>query len=345
MATESAGLGSGNGAFLKSHGFEESEAYTPGKSLRSRVSRMRDPFARVTDEQLAEGLAWFSVALGVTALLAPRSLGKLTGLGPKAGLVRFVGARELASGVGLLSSRDATPWLWSRVAGDAMDLLTLGASALKPAGGGRLRSLVSLALVAGVTAADVSASIRHSSRSKGSQSRRLSAEDYLERSVSINRSPQECYDYWRNFGHAPHFMKLIGSVTTIDEKTSHWVAELPGGRRVEWDARLTDDVPGKRIAWHSVHAAPLVHAGVVTFESAPGNRGTIVRVVMHYRPPAVPAAMRAARALRFAPEFEIQEDLRRFKNILETGEIPTTRSQPAGKRSLLARMFHTGRGA
>jgi uncharacterized membrane protein len=297
----------------------------------------------VSDQQLVQGLAWFSVTLGVTALLAPRSLGALTGLGPRSSLVRLVGARELAAGIGLLGSRDAAPWLWSRVAGDAMDILTLGAAALKPAGSGRVRSLVSLALVAGVTAADVSASLRYTSKSRGQQSRRLSAEDYLERSTVINKSPQECYDYWRDLRNVPRFMQTIEGVAVIDEKNSHWTAKLPGGHRIEWDSRITDDVPGKRIAWHSVHSAPLAHAGVVDFEAAPGNRGTIVRVVLHYRPPAVPAAIYAARALRGAPSYEIKEDLRRFKQILETGEIATTRGQPAGRRSLFARALRMGR--
>jgi uncharacterized membrane protein len=256
----------------------------------------------------------------------------------------MVGARELASGIGLMSSRDSTPWLWSRVAGDAMDILTLGAVALKPTGGGNLRALLSLALVAGVTAADVSASLRYSSKSRGQQSRRLSAEDYVERSTIISKTPQECYEFWRKRTNAPVFMRHIESVSEIDEKTSRWVAKLPGGKRVEWESRITDDVPGKRLAWHSLHQSPLVHAGAVSFDPAPGGRGTVVRVVFHYRAPATPGGTAAARALSFGPAFEITEDLRRFKQLLETGEIATTRGQPAGRRSLIARMVGAGRG-
>jgi uncharacterized membrane protein len=308
-----------------------------------RSVRMRDPFARIDEQQLVQGLAWFSIGLGLTALLAPRSLGALAGVGPRSGLIRFIGLRELASGAGLMSSRNATPWLWSRVAGDAMDLLVLGASAARP-GRSSMRSLVSMALVGGVAAADVSATLR-STRSRGTQARRLEAEDYLERSTVINRSPQECYDYWRNLGNAPRFMQMIESVTEIDEKTSRWVARAPGGARLEWESRITDDVPGQRIAWHSVNKSPVMHAGVVSFEQAPGNRGTLVRVVMHYRPPPAPAGLPVARALGFVPKFEVREDLRRFKQILEAGEIPTTRGQPSGRRSMLARVMHTGRGA
>jgi uncharacterized membrane protein len=325
-------------------GIAEDEHYSPGRDLRTRASRLRDPFSGVSDQALVQGLAWFSVGLGLTALLAPRGLGAVAGLGKRSGLVRAVGARELASGIGLLSSRNSTPWLWSRVAGDAMDILTLGAAALKPTSGGNLRALVSLALVAGVTAADVSASLRYSSKSRGWQSRRLRAEDYVERSTTINKSPQECYDFWRQRTNAPRFMRIVQSVTEVDEKTTRWVARLPGGKRVEWDSRITDDVPGKRFAWHSLHQAPLVHAGAVSFDPAPGGRGTIVRVVFHYRPPVTPGGIAAARTLSFAPAFELSEDLRRFKQLLETGEVATTRGQPAGRRSLIARMVGAGRG-
>lgn len=344
MATQmSGGLGS-NGGLDPSAGFAEDEQYSPGRDLRSRASRLRDPFSSVSDEKLVQGLAWFSVGLGLTALIAPRALGSAAGLGRHAGLVRMVGARELASGIGLFSSRNSTPWLWSRVAGDAMDILTLGAAALKPTGGGNLRALVSLALVAGVTAADVSASLRYSSKSQGRHARRLSAEDYVERSTTIGKSPQECYDYWRKQTNAPVFMRHVVSVTEIDEKTSRWVARLPGGKRVEWESRITDDVPGKRIAWHSLHQSPIVHAGAVSFDPAPGGRGTVVRVVFHYRPPAASGGMAATPPFSFVPAFEITEDLRRLKQLLETGEIATTRGQPAGRRSLIARMVGAGRG-
>jgi uncharacterized membrane protein len=343
MATQTSGTVGGNGGIPAGAGIAEDESYSPGRELRSRASRLRDPFGRVSDPALVQGLAWFSVGLGLTALLAPRSLGALTGLQGRSGLVRMVGARELASGIGLMTSRNSAPWLWSRVAGDAMDVLTLGAAALKPTGGGNLRALVSLALVAGVTAADVSASMRYSSKSRGQQSRRLTAEDYVERSITINKSPQECYDYWRRQTNAPTFMRHIQSVSEVDEKTSRWVARLPGGKRVEWESRITDDVPGKRIAWHSLQQSPLVHAGAVSFDPAPGNRGTIVRVVFHYRPPATPAGTAFTR-VSFVPSFEVSEDLRRFKQLLETGEIATTRGQPAGRRSLIARMVRAGRG-
>jgi uncharacterized membrane protein len=318
----------------------------------ARESRQREPQRRalraasslLNESRTAQALGWLSVGLGLTALLAPRALGTATGIGARTGMLRMIGLRELAAGAGLLTARDARPWLWSRVAGDTLDLLVLGAAAARPATGERTRSLVSLGIVASITAADVAASVRQSRRSQ--VTRAGPADEYIERSVVINKSTQECYDFWRNLNNAPNFMRMIDSVTVRDERNSHWVARLPGRRApLEWDSQISEDRPGERIAWHSAADAPLLHAGVVSFERAPGDRGTLVRLVVHYRPRAGRAGVLAARAAGQAPEIEITEDLRRFKQILETGEIPTTRHQPAGRRSLLGRVLRAGRDA
>jgi uncharacterized membrane protein len=206
---------------------------------------------------------------------------------------------------------------------------------------GLLRA-VGLALIAGGTASAGLRQMKHPY-----ERRRVEGvtEEYLERSVVINKSPRECYDYWRNFANLPNFMRMIDAVTDLGDRRSHWVARIPGGTRFEWDARLSEDLPGERIAWHSAPDSPLLHAGVVSFHPAPGARGTIVSLVLHYRPPAGSMGRFVAKALGSAPEFEINEDLRRFKQILETNEIATTRGQPAGRRSLLARGAHVGRGS
>jgi uncharacterized membrane protein len=343
MATESEQTGATRGGTVHHFEQEEESPRIPQRATPRNRMRVRDPFARVSDAQLTQGLAYFSVGLGLAALALPRSVGRLTGIGARSpGLVRFIGARELTAGIGLLSAKDPTPWLWARVAGDAMDLLVLGGSAIKPSGDGHLRSLVSMAAVAGVAAADLSASVRHSR--KTARERGL-AEELVERSTVINKSPQECYEYWRQLGNAPHFMRVVESVTELDAKRSHWVARLPGAGRIEWESRITDDRPGERIAWHSAPDAPLLHAGIVSFERAPGDRGTVVRVTFHFRPPELALGRRLMQAAAAAPGFEIREDLRRFKQILETGEIATTRGQPAGRRSLLARLTRTGRGS
>lgn len=322
--------------------------YSAGETNRREI-RQRQPRRRaiaktyVSEQNTAQALGWLSVGLGLTALLAPRLVGQLTGVGSRTGMLRAIGLRELAAGAGLLSGRDATPWLWSRVLGDTMDLMVLGAAAAKPAVGTRARAFVSLGIVGAITAADVAASVRQTlQRSQGL--RVGEAEDYFERSVIVSKSPQECYDYWRNLNNAPGFMRTIESVTVLDDRRSHWVAKI-GGKTVEWDSRISEEKPGERISWHSDADAPLTHAGVVSFERAPGDRGTLVRLLVHYQPPGGRVALTAAKLIGKGPASEIQEDLRRFKQILETGEIATTRGQPAGSRSTLARMVGAGRGA
>lgn len=341
MATQSTEVPGGYGGRPSARSTAESPSVS--REQRQRSHARRNVAGAAHDARATQALGWFSIALGLTAFFAPRALGQLSGVGPRTGLLRMIGLRELGAGAGLLTARDATPWLWSRVAGDTMDLLVLGAAAGSSQRSTRARSLISLALVAGVTAADVAASVRQSRR-RITKGRTASLTDgYLERSVIVNRSPQECYAYWRDFGNLPNFMRMIDAVTDLGDRRSHWVARLPGGIPFEWDSRISEDLPGERIAWHSSPESPLLHAGVVSFGRAPGERGTIVSLVVHYRPPAGALGRSVAKTFGAAPEFEIMEDLRRFKQILETNEIPTTRGQPSGRRSVLARMARRGK--
>ncbi|HEU4624676.1 MAG TPA: SRPBCC family protein [Steroidobacteraceae bacterium] len=346
MSTESPEIPRG-----PARGSPDYAAYAAGdmrrNEIRARAQRRRTSARALYADphRTARALAWLSVGLGAAAVLTPRIVGHLTGVGSRTGLLRTIGVRELASGAGLFGARNATPWLWSRVLGDTMDLMVLGSAAVNPAVGTRMRPLVSLGLFAGIAAADVAASLRQTRQRSRGGVRAGEAEEYLERSVIINKSPQECYQYWRTLTNAPNFMHTIDSVTEIDERRSHWVAQMPGGARIEWDSRISEDKPGERIAWHSEANAPLRHAGVVSFERAPGDRGTLVRFTVHYQPPAGRAGRRVAQWFGKGPQVQIMEDLRRFKQILETGEIATTRGQPSGRRSVMARMVRAGRGA
>jgi uncharacterized membrane protein len=119
----------------------------------------------------------------------------------------------------------------------------------------------------------------------------------------------------------PRVMSHIESVQMIDERRSHWVAKAPVGSKVEWDAEIIDDRPNELIAWRSLEGSDVEHSGSVRFERAPGGRGTIVRVEMHYMPPAGPIGVLVAKVIGEAPEQQVQEDLRRFKQVMETGEI------------------------
>jgi len=165
----------------------------------------------------------------------------------------------------------------------------------------------------------------------------------IEHTVAVSKSPQECYDFWRDVSNLSKFSPMLESVTKLDERRSHWILRGPRGARIEWDSEITADQPGQRIAWHSLQGSNVQHSGVVSFARAPGGRGTYVSVTMHYRAPGGRVAGGLAKLLGKDPNHEMREDLRRFKSAIETGEVPSTRGQPSGRRSMLGRMTRDGR--
>jgi len=155
---------------------------------------------------------------------------------------------------------------------------------------------------------------------------------HITESMTIRCPRSEVYRSWRALEKLPRFMHHIASVKEIDDKISEWRAPLPKGMgTISWKAEMTEDRQDERIAWRSLPDADLQNAGRVTFRDAPGDRGTEIKVDIDYRPPAGKLG-RAAAGL-FNPAFSkmIRADLRRFKALMETGEIPTTEGQPSGK--------------
>jgi uncharacterized membrane protein len=128
-------------------------------------------------------------------------------------------------------------------------------------------------------------------------------------------------------------MLHLQSVRPTGEGRTHWIANGPAGVKVEWDAEITNDRPNECISWRSLENADIDNSGTVHFERAAGGRGTIVRVTMYYSPPAAGIATAVASMLGQHPEQEIAKDLRRFKQVLETGDVVTTEGQPAGRGS------------
>ena len=313
-------------------------ARTPGRQHSGRQANQNG-----RGNQVALALGWFSVGLGLAQLLAPRKISQAIGVEPRPTAMRLLGAREVALGVGLLSSRRQSPWAWGRVAADAMDIGLLGAATRKAPSGARSRLGMVTAAVAGIAVLDVMTSLQQTRResARGGSVADSGAVD-VEKFVAVNRSPEECYQFWRNFENLPRFMEHLESVTNLGDQRSHWKAAAPGGASVEWDAELTVDQPGRLLAWRSVDNADVDSAGTVSFEPAAGGRGTILRVEMLYKPPGgKPAAMLAKLSGR-DPAQMIGEELRRFKWLIETGVIPTTVGQPSGPRSAIARMFRKG---
>jgi uncharacterized membrane protein len=201
-----------------------------------------------------------------------------------------------------------------------------------------VRTVTLLAFVAAVAAVDVAISLRKPARSRTSS--RAHAYELLEQSVVIDKPPSECYAFWRDLQNLPRFMPMLEAVEDLGSGKSHWVLNGPAGVRLEWDAQITREEPGRLIGWRSLPNSNVAHAGVVRFEPAPGDRGTVVRIVAHYRPLMTVAGKRFARFLHSNPDARVREDLRRFKQLLETGEVATTAGQPSGPRSLVGRAIH-----
>lgn len=143
----------------------------------------------------------------------------------------------------------------------------------------------------------------------------------VEKAVTVDRPAEEIYRFWRNFENLPRIMDHLKAVRSIDERRSHWVAKGPAGMEVEWDAEITEELDGRRIAWRSLEGSDVFTTGYVAFEPAPDGRGTEVRVSLEYQPPGGKAGAAMAKLFGEEPGRQIEEDLRTFKRMLETGEI------------------------
>jgi uncharacterized membrane protein len=154
----------------------------------------------------------------------------------------------------------------------------------------------------------------------------------LGNTVTVGRPAQELYDEWRDFTRFPRFMENVESVEKIDAKRSRWMIKAPAGSTVELVTRISEDVPGKAIAWMSEPDSEIETQGRVEFLDAPPGRGTYVRLVMRYSPPGGVIGKGIAKLLQREPKIQSRRDLKRFKSLMETGEIATNAS-PSGRSS------------
>ncbi|MCC5647191.1 SRPBCC family protein [uncultured Nostoc sp.] len=154
----------------------------------------------------------------------------------------------------------------------------------------------------------------------------------VEKTVTINKSAEELYRFWHDFENLPTFMKHLKSVKVHNEKRSHWIANAPLGNSVEWDADILEDRENEFISWASVEGADIDNSGFVRFKKAPGDRGTEVKVVLEYNPPGGALGATVAKLFGEEPEQQIGDELRRFKMLMEAGEIATTEGQPSGRK-------------
>jgi uncharacterized membrane protein len=159
-------------------------------------------------------------------------------------------------------------------------------------------------------------------------SRKLEA----ERAYTIMRPRHELYAFWRDFENLPQFMEHLESVTVTSDRRSHWVTKAPIGKPISWDAELTEDVEDRVIAWRSLPDSVVENSGQVHFSDAADGRGTTVRARIIYQAPGGKTVQEISRFFGESASQQLRDDLRRFKQVMEAGETPTTEGQPHGQR-------------
>jgi uncharacterized membrane protein len=152
----------------------------------------------------------------------------------------------------------------------------------------------------------------------------------VERTVTVHRDREEVYRFWRDFENLPRIMGHLEEVRVLRDRRSHWRAKAPLGRTVEWEAEVVEDVPNERVSWRSLPGADVRNAGSVRFVPAPRDLGTEIHVELRYELPAGRVAALAAKVLGEDPTQQVKDDLRRFKQVAELGEVVRSEGSPEG---------------
>jgi uncharacterized membrane protein len=281
-----------------------------------------------------------SLGLGVAQLAAPDAVRRISGMDDSPtsrAMIPLVGARELVHAAGLLTSRRKGAWAWTRVVGDAMDLTALGV-AIAHRGGHRRRLLGVTGAIVGITVVDVLTAVQ-ATRSKriasvpAARSSRRGGSMELTATTTIRKPAPEVYAFWRDLENLPTFMAHLDEVRATGDRTSHWTAAAPFGTNAEWDAEIVDEASGEKIAWRSTGDADVPNAGTVRFVPAPDGVSTEVHVVLTYDIPGGTVGKAVAKYFGEEPHQQLDDDLRRLKQVLETGEVVRSDGAPWGKRA------------
>ncbi|WP_406063444.1 SRPBCC family protein [Micromonospora sp. NBC_00860] len=282
-----------------------------------------------------------SLGLGVAQLAAPDTVRRVSGVDDSAttrAVVPLVGARELVHAAGLLTSRRKSIWTWTRVVGDAMDLASLGVAIAHRSGRRRRRLFAVTGAVVGITVVDLLTAVQATrARKTGSapavRGVREGGAMELTATTTIRKPPPKVYAFWRDLDNLPTFMAHLEEIRTTGDRTSHWSASAPFGKNVEWDAEIVDETPGEKIAWRSTGNADVPNAGTVRFVPAPDGVSTEVHVVLSYDIPGGAIGKAVARYFGEEPHQQLDDDLRRLKQVLETGQVVRSDGAPWGKRA------------
>jgi uncharacterized membrane protein len=158
----------------------------------------------------------------------------------------------------------------------------------------------------------------------------------LKKAVTIASPAERLYNFWRNLNNLPTLFDNVLTVNMLDDTRSHWVLKAPGGVNLEWDAEITVDRRNEMIGWRSLNGADIDNAGSIRFERATGGRGTVVRIALQYNPPAGKIGAALSTVLGEKPSSQVEGALRKFKQLMETGEIPVSVVEAASEDSFPA---------
>ena len=251
--------------------------------------------------------------------------------------MRAMGMREIVTSAGILLQPHQSGWRLSRVAGDLLDLSLL---TWISRGHPHRRLTTMTALVAGLTALDTLAACDN--RRQRAMRRDTPDVNRIHRSLHIQRPAEACYRFWRNFENFPQFMQHVEAVQVVDTTRTHWCIRTPVGQHVEWTAELFSDIPSQQLAWRTLGGSAIEHIGIVRFLPALNDKSTRLDIEMRYEAASGKAGVILAKIFDEQPSQQMDDDLRRFKQLMETGEIATTTGQSAGRRSTLAQLMHWG---
>lgn len=300
----------------------------PGERALPRIAVRGDAYdtgqtASTSADAMANFLGLFSIGLGMAQVVVPNAVNRLIGVheeGRNNAFMRVMGMREISHGVAILSNARPAKAVWSRVAGDALDLAVLG-RLMADRRNDRSKTIGATLAVLGVAALDYYYAKQLSSIDEDAVAVAHEPGIFTKRSVTVNRPIEEVYAFWRNFENLPQFMRHLETVRMIDERCSHWVAKAPAGKTVEWTAEIVHEKENELISWRATEDAQVYNEGTVRFATAPGGRGTEVRVALRYEPPGGVLGSKLAMLWREEPGQQVQDDLRRFKQVMELGEV------------------------
>jgi uncharacterized membrane protein len=279
---------------------------------------------------LVKALAGASFGLGVAELVAPGKVAVAAGVDDtklSRRVIGALGARECGHGAALLAGPDRL--VWTRVAGDVLDVALLAAGVLARDPGRRRRGTISALLLGAIGAIDLYAALR-TTRDGGGRHAGAARGRNLRAAVTVRRPVEDVYRFWRDLENLPSFMYHLQSVSAGADGRSHWVANAPVGQPVRWDAQITEDKPNERIAWQSLPDSAISNSGSVEFTPAANGDATEVRVRIGYQIPGGALGKAAATLFGESPEQQVNDDLRRFKQILETGQVMRSNGSPEG---------------